>query len=357
MRDIQIEQQFQSLLERIPALSDILVRRGQFFLGRKTDLSISFGLDGKQKELIVEVKEKVTPKSLREISVQWRNSIPLQSENTYPVIAAPYLSIASIEVCRENNVGCIDAQGNCLIAFGSLYIEIKGIPNSNPSQRSIQSLFSPKSSRVARILLSDVSRWWQIQGIAKEADISIGLVSDVKNRLLDEELIVENGKSVRVKDPRKLIGRWLENYSYRKNKVMEFYSLATGPAFEKKIAAECAVRNIRYGLALFTGAGKVAPFVRMEKQFVYIEKDIDTIAAVLNLKTVDSGANVILLLPYDPKIFYRSNEIDGIQVVSDLQLYLDLKKYKGRGEEAADAILAQRLEPQWARNLIMNSGE
>ncbi|HLP18109.1 MAG TPA: type IV toxin-antitoxin system AbiEi family antitoxin [Bacteroidota bacterium] len=267
------------------------------------------------------------------------------------------MSDRSIDVCKENKISCFDAQGNCYIAGGPIYIEIRGIPNPNPIAQTAQSLFSPKSSRVSRVLLSNVKKWWQIQKIAEEAEISIGLVSTVKKQLLEEQLVEEQGKSIRVKDPIKLIDRWLEKYSFRKNKRREFYSFITGPSFERKIASACSERNIRYGLALFTGAAKVAPFVRMEKQFIFVEKDIEMIAADVKLKSVDSGANVVLLGPYDNGVFYRSNQSDGIEIVSDLQLYLDLKKFKGRGDEAASAILSQRLEPEWLQNLNTNSVE
>ena len=40
-------------------------------------------------------------------------------------------------------------------------------------------------------------------------------------------------------------------------------------------------------------------------------------------------------------------EVKGFRVVSDLQLYLDLKHYPVRGEEAASQILRRRLSKAW----------
>jgi hypothetical protein len=40
----------------------------------------------------------------------------------------------------------------------------------------------------------------------------------------------------------------------------------------------------------------------------------------------------------------------GLPVVSPVQLYLDLKGYKGRGEEAAQFILGQVLEKTWSQD-------
>jgi hypothetical protein len=73
------------------------------------------------------------------------------------------------------------------------------------------------------------------------------------------------------------------------------------------------------------------------------------VASLLNLKEVESGANVMLLDPYDEGIFYGTQVIEDIRVVSPLQIYLDLKGYKGRGEEAAEAILRDVIKPKWSQ--------
>lgn len=49
----------------------------------------------------------------------------------------------------------------------------------------------------------------------------------------------------------------------------------------------------------------------------------------------------------DEGVFYGLLDINGINVVSDIQLYLDLKSYKGRGEEAAQTIFEQRIKTKW----------
>lgn len=60
-----------------------------------------------------------------------------------------------------------------------------------------------------------------------------------------------------------------------------------------------------------------------------------------------SGPNVSFLEPYDEGVLYGLQEIDSAKVVSNVQLYLDLKSYKERGEEAAEFLFEQRLQKQW----------
>jgi hypothetical protein len=68
---------------------------------------------------------------------------------------------------------------------------------------------------------------------------------------------------------------------------------------------------------------------------------------LLGLKPVTSGANVTLLGPYDEGVFYGSQDREGTQVVSSVQVYLDLKNIRGRGEEAAQALLDQVISKIW----------
>jgi hypothetical protein len=56
---------------------------------------------------------------------------------------------------------------------------------------------------------------------------------------------------------------------------------------------------------------------------------------------------VTLLEPYDEGLFYGSQDRDGIRVLSPIQIYLDLKNFRGRGEEAAEALLDQVIGDLW----------
>jgi len=60
-----------------------------------------------------------------------------------------------------------------------------------------------------------------------------------------------------------------------------------------------------------------------------------------------SGAGVMLLGPYDEGVFYGTQVMDDIRIVSPVQIYLDLKSYKGRGEEAAEVLLREIVKPKW----------
>jgi len=65
------------------------------------------------------------------------------------------------------------------------------------------------------------------------------------------------------------------------------------------------------------------------------------------MKPVESGANVILIAPYDEGVFWSAELINGIKVANPVQVYLDLKQLSGRGEEAADFLFQEVLSPRW----------
>ncbi len=67
----------------------------------------------------------------------------------------------------------------------------------------------------------------------------------------------------------------------------------------------------------------------------------------LSLKRSDSGANVTLYAPYDEGVLYGARPIDGICIASPVQVYLDLLGMKGRGEEAAKALLEEVIRRSW----------
>ncbi len=81
----------------------------------------------------------------------------------------------------------------------------------------------------------------------------------------------------------------------------------------------------------------------------HVSNMLEDMVLLLNLKEVESGANVMLLEPYDEGLFYGTQVIDDIKIASSVQIYLDLRGYKGRGEEAAEVLLRDVIKPKWLR--------
>ncbi|GBE05751.1 MAG TPA: hypothetical protein ENG95_01210 [Nitrospirae bacterium] len=336
----------EAVLSKVPFVEIKKMRSNVRIDNKEIDLIFEVLVSGKLVDFIVEVKSQGEPRLVRVAVAQFQTYLQ-DYPDSYGILVAPYLSDASRQICKEAGIGCIDLAGNAFLSFKNIYIDRSGIPNPFRVKRISKSLFSPKSSRILRVLLSDPTKRWYVEEMSREASISIGLVSRVKQALLANEWVKEEKKRFYLVKPEEPLNEWLMNYSYTRNLSFSFYSGLSEDQLEAAIRKESEKRNWRYGLALFSGARKVAPFVRFLRFFTYIDADIEEIANALQLKKVDSGPNVTLLKPYDEGVFYGLQEINGINVVSDLQLYLDLKGFKGRGEEAAQAIFEQRLKPKW----------
>jgi hypothetical protein len=53
-----------------------------------------------------------------------------------------------------------------------------------------------------------------------------------------------------------------------------------------------------------------------------------------------------MIMLYDDGVFYGVSQVGGVNVVSKVQLYIDLFNYPARGEEAAEIVL-KTLEKEW----------
>jgi len=270
-----------------------------------------------------------------------------KSGRAYGVLGAPHLGPMSQRICREAGVGFLDLAGNCRLVFDQVFIERLGSPKPAVERRALRSLFSPKAGRALRVLLAAPRRRWRLQALALEARVSLGLAFKVKQRLLDLEYAAQDSAGIRLSRPEELLRAWSASYVSLKSAALDCYASGDQAAAERALGEYCRARPVRYGLALFSGAARLAPVARSQRGFAYVAADPAAVARSLGWTPVPSGANFTLLVPFDEGVWYGTQQVEGDPVVSDVQLFLDLASFKGRGEEAATAILEQRLRPRW----------
>lgn len=295
---------------------------------------------GKTVKLCIEVKSRITPQELLGVLARLNK----HAAGKTPVLCCPNISLRVAQICREQQVGYLDAAGNCHISAPGFFLHIEGRHSQKRPPRDAVSLFAPKSSRVSRVLLSNVKKGWQLQELAREARISLGLASRIKQRLVQEAWLEQRDKLLYPRDPRGLLGAWRAAYD-----VPEHRSLYLLSDTEATLARCCADLRINWALTGFSGAWKLAPHVRHHALSAYVDlasaAKLQQLIEALGSKPVASGANLILWMPSDEFVFYGAQPIDGSLVVSPLQLYLDLSKLPGRGEDAAQEIYTTHLAP------------
>ncbi len=343
---MEAEQALRDCLKRVPFLRLLRIRREPKLQAVQPDLVATVKVKGRTVQLIAEVKTNGEPRIARNAANQLVRYVG-QVPKSYGIFIAPYITNSAAEICIQDGLGYLDLSGNSRLCFGSVYVEQKGQPNRFLEKRRLRSLFSPKSERVVRVLASDPHRAWKITDLAAEAEVSVGQVANVKKRLADREWIEVTGKGFAMIAPEKLLSEWSQAYDFGKNDVRELYSLEALPDIEARLAGVLEAKRIRYALTAFSAAARMAATVRYKRVTAYVEKLPESLLPELDIKPVDSGGNVNLVVPYDTGVFYGSGQVEGVTVAGPVQVYLDLLSFRGRGEEAAEAIKREILEKSW----------
>lgn len=216
--------------------------------------------------------------------------------------------------------------------------------------KRVKDIFERKSTRVIRVLLSNPRNRWRIATLAKEAEVSLGWAHAVVATLQDQNYVArDENYRVNVVDPIRLLKRWAAFYSFiTENRFETFHT------FEQEL--EQFLKGLKkvkpsYALTGLSAAWLVAPYVRPVSVDVYVADRTTTSEFVrtLELRPVERGGDIRLVQPYDSGVFYGVRSIEGINVVSNIQLYVDLVNYPA-GEEASSQVF-RLIEEEWSKAL------
>jgi len=340
-------------LEAIPTATVVVRQNIPLTDGKQVDIAVEVTNSGRRTTLIAELKKSGEPQlaqtAINQINI-YRHGY--NAQKTKGLFIAPYISKTTAKLCQDEDISYLDLAGNCHIEFHGVYIHIEGKPNPFAHSRSLVSLYRPKAERVLRVLLTQPSQPWRIQALANEAQVSIGQAFKVKEMLLKKDWIEETERGISLTSPRELLAAWAEQYRVEKHKVTQFYTLLNFEDFEKFFSAGCRQREILCAFTSFTAAAKYAPYANYQRITAYTHYELAEVQEllsqpILQLAKVDTGANVILLSPYDDGVFYGVRQQQEISLASPLQTYLDLQGTGGRGREAAEVLLQKESVPNW----------
>lgn len=265
-----------------------------------------------------------------------------------PLILSDYLSKEKREECKGAGIFFIDLSGNAYISHEGIYIEREGFPNKYPERRLGRGPFSDKASLILRVALEERSRSWGIREMAQAAKLDPGFVSRMMRELEQRGYFGKEARKYKVLDAKSLLDDWVSAYDYRKNEEQGYFCLADNPGeILDRLRDVGGQKNLSYALSFQAGASLVAPHSVYSEVHIYLrdESGRKSLEQRLKLREVERGANVILCYPhYKYSAFHGMQQVDGLSVVSDLQLYLDLYKYPLRGLEQAEYLYKHRLK-------------
>jgi hypothetical protein len=348
----QVVEQLEDVLKKTGSIFILNIEiKKQIFPGICLDAVVEVELPGRKRgRLWIEYISRGQPNPVRLAALQLKDLIKQHGlKNDYPVVAAPGLSSKALQICKDMQVNAIDLLGNCHLKMGLVLLDIYG-RRPEKEERSLRSIFSLKSSRVIRLMLLNDIRPWKVEDLKNKADVSIGLIPQVKKALIEWEM----GRKVQggfiLSDPGSLLEKWSEDYDPKKLPSASFFSLGQPRQIEEKLMESGSEHNMNVALGSFSGASRVAPAVRYNVVDAYVfgdESNLQKLSQSCGLKKVDSGPNVRLHFCEDPFLFSLTQEVGASRVMDDIQLFLDLKNRSGRGEEAAQALLEERIKPRW----------
>ena len=149
--------------------------------------------------------------------------------------------------------------------------------------------------------------------------------------------------AIRLLDAGAILDFWASRYDFKKNLAHRYYAPAR--SFDELIERLRTLHvNVRYALTGPAASLLAAPWVRFATYHLYVAPAVTptergSIVEKLDLRPVDvSGANLILLDPYDDGVFYGLQHLRDVPVVCNTQMYLDVISHPGRGREQAEYL-------------------
>lgn len=281
---------------------------------------------------------------------------------TAKTLAMPRVSPRMAALCRQHGWNWFDLAGNCHLEIpGVLLIERSGNEQVIPKRRAGANLSTPEAGLVVRALLAPENagkRWTQREMVAHFDSLnapvlspSLALVNKVVQHLRDQAFVEQlPSRGFRVRDYEGLLQAWRVAYRFDSHTRRRYFTLLQGRVLQEKLRSLDPEGHALIAYAAFSAADIQAPAVRQPRTWLYINPALEPeFQAVAEAKLVDSGETLIALIPDDGGVFYRMDvDSNRLACTNAVQTYVDCANAGGRGQEAADAILQQRLKPAWS---------
>jgi hypothetical protein len=281
-----------------------------------------------------------TPDLLRLAYARARASQQNNDDGVLCALIAPHLSHEAQSFCDDLGVCAFDLSGNRIM---------KGAPQSHSQPqrqaREHPQVFKGRARRIPLVLLANPGRVWNIRDLAHEAQVSIGMASEVLHAFADEErawvdMHAGQGRGgIRIDAPDQLLDAWCAQYTPAINAATELFSLDDPETVEQRLATYCRQANIPYA---FTGASAAAALHMLGPHpdvMLYINAAIPHIKRLADelglLRFTSTTGSVKLLHAQDDFCFYGARQVDDIILAHPVQTYLDLHATLGTQQAAS----------------------
>lgn len=210
-------------------------------------------------------------------------------------------------------------------------------------------IFSDKATIVIRAMLSQPDKKWVARDYKSEFGVGRARAAAVLSSLRKKGFIggIRSGRLAYnvMQNSKTLLDEWLKFYSFEMNKIYLYYSSPQDVLPRLKKYFDANKNPYGYALTAHTGANFITNYVNTQTVYCYLKGDtFDDVSLdlrqTLDLKELKKGGNFCLIKPYYKNgVFLDNQTIKGYNVVSNLQLYLDLYHFPQRGRDHAQYLL------------------
>jgi len=290
----------------------------------------------------------------RYLAASIKSSSALAAPNA--LLIAPRLGAAARERLRAQGINHADFGGVVYLRLPGIRVDRERSDrprprNWSPDEREINP-FSKKASRILRTLLESPHVPVRVSELAKNNEVAVGWASGVADALVKRGYATHGSLGVQLHDHIAALADWTKAYSWRRNAVYTYVVPLDRESMLERMRSLCQVHSVPWALTLLAGAERRVGYVRHAgPTYFYFnpssEQERAVILEQLYAEPSPREGNLALLEPYHgPGAYSNAHEVNGVPVVSDLQLFLDLVHFPLRGIEAAEMLVRQRLAAQ-----------
>ena len=320
------------ILREIPGLT-VIAEPG----GADRGVDAILGFAGGTARVAVEIKKRAN------VATAWQLVHEAEARPGTPLLLiADETTTEAREILEQHGIAVIDGLGNAHIELPGLLFHLEGRGRGHQPRPA---RLTGKAGLIAQILLLHPDRAWQVQDLAKEAHLSLGLAHRVLARLQEEGVVVAEGtgrhRVRRVTNPTALLDLWAEENVERPRRTLAHLLAQTPQQLMKELGTNLGRAGINYALTGAGAASLVAPFITavpVAEVWVAATAAPEELYDGAQADPVTDGENVVFLQAKDDTPLTFREKKKGLWLANRFRLYADLRRDPRRGREQAENL-------------------
>ena len=295
--------------------------------------------DGTTAEVQAVVRKRLDP----------RSAAALQSTGAPAIVVSEWLSPRARTVLAEGGLSYADTTGNILVMVSEPGLSITANGSDRdpaPRPAAAVNLRGPRAWALERTLV-EVLPPYGLSELSDTSGIDAGYLSRLLTALADELLIERSPRQpVQRVDWEAMVRQVTRTYSLLDSNETTTWIASGGP--EQFLRDLSSSRLKRWAVTGSFASSRLVSVVAPAIAVVYTD-DPERLADMLRLLPTRTGGNVITARPYDPIVYERTWQQDGLVFASIAQVAIDCLTGFSRMPAEGEALLAwmRQRAPRW----------